>query len=98
MHGFTDIQPSKIFTLEPRVANLRGHNFKIQKQRNKDKIRQNYFSQRIVNLWNKLPGIIVQAKTTNTFKNAIDSFLEMHVDKYNYMGSTTLEQVTCKIN
>jgi hypothetical protein len=98
MHGFTDIQPQKLFIMEARVDGLRGHSYKVQKSRNKERIRQNCFSQRIVNLWNKLPGHIVNSKSTNIFKNGIDSFLSKHIDKYDYMGSTALEQVTCKVN
>ena len=72
MQGFTDVQPSKFFNMETRVDSLRGHNYKIQKTRNKERIRQNCFSQRIVNVWNKLPEHIVEVKTTNSFKNAIN--------------------------
>ena len=98
MHGFTDIQPSILFDMEPRVSSLRGHNLKIQKTRCKERIRQNSFTQRIVNVWNKLPGHAVNVKTTNSFKNAVDTFLERYINKYDYRGSTPIEQSSCKVN
>ena len=74
MHRFADIQPCTLFDMEPKVGSLRGHNLKIQKTRCKGRIRRNCFSQRVVNIWNKLPGHVVSAKTTNSFKNAIDAY------------------------
>ena len=47
---------------------LRGHNFKIMKQR------AMFFTNRIVNRWNKLPSEIVNAKSINNFKNLFDGF------------------------
>ena len=98
MNGFTDVKPNKFFDMEARKKGLRGHSMKIQKTRSKERIRQNCFSKRVVNLWNRLPSNIVLSKSTNGFKTAIDSFLSKHVNKYDYMGSTTLEHVTCKVN
>ena len=61
---------------------LRGHNFKIIKQRaNKSKY-ANFFTNRIVNRWNKLPSEIVNAKSINNFKNLFDDF-NKHI-QYNY--------------
>ena len=33
-----------------------------------------FFSNRIVNNWNKLPAFIVNAKTINEFKNSFDEY------------------------
>ena len=53
---------------------LRGHNYKILKQRvNKSKY-ANFFTNRVVNMWNKLPYNIVNAKSIDNFKNLIDDF------------------------
>ena len=52
---------------------LRGHNFKIIKQRaNKSKY-SHFFTNRIVNRWNKLPSSIVNASSINNFKNQLDA-------------------------
>ena len=51
---------------------LRGHNLKIIKQTvNKSKY-ANFFTNRVVNTWNKLPSHIVNAKSINEFKNLFD--------------------------
>ena len=52
----------------------RGHPLKIYKQHAKKLPRINTFSNRIVNDWNKLPSKIVQAKSTNSFKNELDKY------------------------
>ena len=53
-------------------SRLRGHNFKITKQSfNKSKY-ANFFTNRVVNAWNKLPHEIVNAKNINEFKNKFD--------------------------
>ena len=38
------------------------------------KITNHIFSLRVVNYWNALPDNIVEASTTNTFKNRLDKF------------------------
>ena len=48
-------------------SRLRGHNFKIIKQNtNKTKF-SNFFTNRVVNTWNKLPSNIVNANSINEF-------------------------------
>ena len=37
--------------------------------------RKNFFSQRVVEKWNKLPDSVKQAETTNTFKNRLDEYM-----------------------
>ena len=55
-------------------SRLRGHNLKISKQRvNKTKF-ASFFSNRVVNLWNKLPNFIVNSKSINEFKNKFDDY------------------------
>ena len=61
-------------------SRLRGHKFKILKiQTNKQQF-ANYFSNRIINNWNSLPSIIVNADSINQFKKLFDS----HNDKIMY--------------
>ena len=38
-------------------------------------MRRNFFSQRVVNLWNSLPQNAVEARSLGVFKTEIDSFL-----------------------
>ena len=62
---------------------LRGHNFKISKQSTNKTKYANFFTNRVVNVWNKLPSYIVNAKTINEFKNSFDkhnSHLQFKID------------------
>ena len=36
------------------------------------KMKQNFFSLKIANLWNSLPENVAEAQTTDTFKNTFD--------------------------
>jgi len=36
-------------------------------------LRKNFFSNRIVNMWNSLPDYVVMSDTINTFKNRLDA-------------------------
>ena len=56
------------------TTDLRGHKFKLQKNRFRLNIRGNFFSQRTINDWNSLPEEVVSALTINSFKNQLDDF------------------------
>ena len=68
-HYSTD--PSEILHLHvpTQSTTTRGHHLKLQKDRNKTTIRNNTFSQRIVNNWNSLPQHIISAPSINVLKN-----------------------------
>ena len=55
-----------------KLKQLRGHSLKLFKPRCHKTVRQNFFSLRVVNEWNKLPQDVVDAPTINTFKNRLD--------------------------
>jgi len=38
---------------ENRVSNTRGHDYKLYKKRNNNNVRANFFTERIVNVWNR---------------------------------------------
>ena len=52
--------------------NLRGHKYKLKKTYYKKLQYKNFFTQRVVNHWNKLPEHIVEADSVNSFKSKID--------------------------
>ena len=58
----------------------RAHDFKLVKGRVNGRKFQHFFTNRIVNVWNRLPNEVVNAKSTNSFKNLIDKTL----NKYRY--------------
>ena len=49
---------------------------KIVKPKVKYKLRENYYSVRVVKKWNQLPQKVREAKTINSFKNMYDEWLE----------------------
>ena len=73
-HGFYDpVTTNTIFQFN-KNSRLRGHSLKISKQRvNKTKF-ASFFSNRVVNNWNKLPNYIINSKTINEFKNSFDDY------------------------
>ena len=53
----------------------RGHNFTLVKKQSRLDVRKYSFSQRTINVWNKLSSDCVHASSVNTFKNRIDNYL-----------------------
>ena len=51
----------------------RGHMYKFVKNRSRLNVRAHFFSQRVVNDWNKLPTDVVNADSVNSFKNRLDA-------------------------
>jgi len=49
----------------------RGHSFKLKKSRFNNDLRQHFFSERIVNIWNALDDDLVCASSLNVFKNGL---------------------------
>jgi len=44
----------------------------------------NFFTNRIVNMWNSLPNEVVHAECTNTFKSRLDKFWSNQEIIYDY--------------
>jgi ribonuclease P/MRP protein subunit RPP40 len=61
----------------------RGHNWKLEKPRALTSIRQNSFSNRVVNAWNSLPESAVNSTSLNAFKTALEKAWSSDATKYN---------------
>ena len=73
LKGFDRVNYNRFFTLN--AANrTRGHSLKLSKSISRLDFRRNFFSQRVVNSWNKLPQSVIDADSVNTFKNRLDKF------------------------
>ncbi|XP_065671758.1 uncharacterized protein LOC136089635 [Hydra vulgaris] len=60
----------------PIVNNhTRGHCFKYFKEMTKHKHRENFFFNRVANVWNSLPEEVVKSPSVNSFKAAIDCWM-----------------------
>ena len=53
----------------------RGDKIRMKGRPFKKEMRRNFFSQRVVNLWNSLPEKAVEARSLSVFKTEIDRFL-----------------------
>lgn len=69
--GFDRVDFNNFFTLS-NSDKTRGHQYKIVKVRSRLELRRHFFSQRIVNMWNKLPSNVVETDSVNSFKNRLD--------------------------
>ena len=58
-------------------TNTRAHKFKLLKPRVNTSKFLHFFTNRIINVWNNLPGNIVEATSLNYFKNKTDLFLKI---------------------
>ena len=53
-------------------SHLRGHSLKLSKPRSTRQVRQNFFSQRVIDVWNKLPSNVVTSTSVNMFNLRTD--------------------------
>ena len=71
--GIDKVDKNKLF---PKIQNLqhntRGHNQKILQKHCYTNVRENTFSQRIVDDWNRLPEDFIVCKTVNSFKRNLN--------------------------
>ena len=72
LNGYENID-SNLFTKLKKVT--RGHNFTLVKKQSRLDVRKFSFSQRTINVWNKLSEECVHASSVNMFKNRIDKYL-----------------------
>ena len=72
------ILTNQIYTDKPilelkKDSVTRGHKFKLEKPRVETTLRQKFFTNRVIEPWNKLPASIIDAPSTNAFKNRFDA-------------------------
>ena len=71
MKEIDKIEAGKLFPLAGETRK-RGHSLKIRGSRFRAELRRNFFSQRVVILWNSLPSEAVEATSLNVFEARID--------------------------
>ena len=70
LNGYENID-SNIFVEVRESKKTRGHNFTLVKKQSRLDVRKFSFSQRTINVWNKLSTECVHASSVNMFKNRI---------------------------
>ena len=74
LNGYENIDSNIFFEIkESKIA--RGHNIALVKKQSRLDVRKFSFSQRTINVWNKLSAECVHASSVNMFKNIIDKYL-----------------------
>ena len=73
LHGYYDDNcVSSLFTFKDTIT--RGHKLSVRTQQCKTNIRRNFFTVRVTNLWNSLPGYVVESPSVNSFKIRLDKY------------------------
>ena len=74
LNGYENIDSNIVFEIkESKIT--RGHNFTLVKKQSRLDVRKFSFSQRTINVWNKISAECVHASSVNMFKNRIDKYL-----------------------
>ena len=87
-HWYDRCTTQSLLTLSQEEL-TRRHEYKLTKKFTNTRLYQPFFTNRIINRWNKLPTEAVSASTPNTFKNHIDE----HFKKLIYNTELTEEHM-----
>ena len=75
LKGFENVDREEFFELDSNGGySLRGHDLKLKVHRSRLQLRHSFFSQRVINTWNRLPASVVQAPTVNNFKKRLNDW------------------------
>jgi hypothetical protein len=73
LKGFDKTNYQEFFELT-NAGRTRGHTLKLNKKCCSGDLRKHFFTQRVINAWNRLPQEVVDADSINCFKNRLDRF------------------------
>ena len=73
LKGIDKINSEALFSLFPASSITRGHSMKVVLPRFKTDVRRQFFSSRVVSIWNTLPNDAVSCRTVTAFKNHVDN-------------------------
>ena len=75
MFSGLDKLDGKFFILEVKNR-IRGHSKKFRKQNCRLDLWKFFFSHRVVDYWNSLPGEIVDSSSLSIFKGRLDAYMD----------------------
>ena len=73
LKGFSDVDYRKMFTLNQNPT--RNNGWKLELRRYNTSVCGNFFTYRILNVWNGLPDDVVSSSSVEQFKNRLDKIL-----------------------
>ena len=73
MHGLSAVKFESFFELDSNKR-TRGHSCKLTKKRFRTDLRQHFFTERIINVWNSLDEQTVGSCSINSFKSNLQRF------------------------
>ncbi len=74
LNGYENIDSNIFFEIkESKIT--RGHNYTLVMEQRRLDVREYSFSQRTINVWNKLSTDCVHSSSVNMLKNKIDKYL-----------------------
>ena len=68
LFGLVNIKCSDIFAFKDATA-TRGHSYKLYAKTSRINVRHNFYCNRVVNIWNRLPASDCHFETFNSFKS-----------------------------
>ena len=72
--GFDNVNMNNYFTLAPEMP-TRGHSLKLSRHRVNLDSTKHFFTNEVINEWNKLPESVIESTTINMFKSRLDNYL-----------------------
>ena len=75
MHGINKGDLSKVLRISSQVR-TRNNGLKLEKFRFRKEIGRNWFSNRVVDMWNSLPYEVVNAESMDSMKRKLDKFMD----------------------
>jgi hypothetical protein len=88
LHGQIDVQTDDFVVLANSI-NLRGNRYKLAKSIITTTRDANFYSNRIINIWNDLPDSIVMASTVSLFKRRLPNFDFSAYIMYSYFSGAS---------
>jgi len=58
---------------------MRGKGLKLRQGRFRSDIRKNFFTERVIKYWSRLPGEVVESPSLEVFKKRVDMALQVMV-------------------
>ena len=89
----TEAAPIMPMTGFDRSTITRGNPYKMYMRRVKTRLRQHFFTERVIDVWNSLPGHVVEAPSIMTFERRLDRLWRDQDILYNYEAALRFSSV-----